>query len=267
MVDAEARQTPPGSEPIARRLAAQFGSDADARRLTRASLVCIALIYGNLAAAAAGIVPAWTLACTVPLLVPRWMIAIHELFHLRSEREVDVITRLQVLVFTPLSLGYRENLINHRSHHRHMGTREDAEYYQLRGSRLWGLANAMTAPEQMWFRWVAEHGYDRRLAIETALRCGIFAALAMATGAVFLWYWIPARLAFGTSYFVFFYWLHRKGDAMGVYRLVLPRGIERVVTALYGGDVVEATLHHDVHHAQPRIAAEHLAGVRASLEL
>jgi fatty acid desaturase len=242
-----------------------FASDRDARRLTRNSLACIALIYVDLLAAAAGIVPVWTLAILVPLLVPRWMIAIHELFHLRSEREVDPVTRFQLLLFTPLSLGYRENLVNHRTHHRFMGVTGDAELYQLRGSRLSGFINAMTAPEQMWFRWVGERGIDRRLAVETTLRCLLFAGLAAGTGTAFLWYWIPARIAFGTSYFVFFYWLHRRGDDMGVYPVVLPTPLPRILTLLYGQDVVEATVHHDVHHVQPRIAAEHLAGSRGAL--
>ncbi len=251
----------------ARDLEALFASDADARRLTRTSLVCVALIYADLLAATLGAVPPWTLAIIVTLLVPRWMIAVHELFHLRSEREVDPVTRLQVLLFTPLSLGYRENLANHRSHHRYMGTPSDAEFYQLRGSRLTGFANALTAPEQMWLRWVLEHGIDTRLAIETAVRFALFAGLVELTGTTFLWYWIPARLAFGTSYFIFFYWLHRQGDAMGVYRLILPRPLVSVLTFLYGKDVVEATLHHDAHHAQPRIAAEHLDRSRMRLAL
>ena len=255
----------PSAPQAARDFAVYFASDADARRLTRNSLVCVALIYADLIAAAAGMVPVWTLAVVVPVLVPRWMIAIHELFHLRSEREVDPVTRFQPLLFTPISLGYRENLVNHRSHHRFMAATGDAELYQLRGSRMTGFLNAMTAPEQMWFRWVAEHGVDRRLAVETVLRCLLFVALAAGTGTVFLWYWIPARIAFGTSYFVFFYWLHRRGDEMGVYPLVLPRPLPRILTTLYGRDVVEATLHHDVHHAQPRIAAEHLAGSRSAL--
>jgi fatty-acid desaturase len=251
----------------ARELQMFFASNSDARRLTRNSHLCVALIYGNLLAAAFGLVPAWTLAIVVMLLVPRWMIAVHELFHLRSEREVDPLTRLQVLLFTPLSLGYRENLANHRSHHRYMGTPSDAEFYQLRGSRLTGFANAMSAPEQMWFRWVSEHGIDRRLALDTAARCALFAGFVVITGPTFLWYWLPARVAVGTSYFVFFYWLHRQGDAMGVYPLLVPARLASFLTTLYGPDVVEATLHHDAHHAQPRIAAEHLARSRERLKL
>jgi tripartite-type tricarboxylate transporter receptor subunit TctC len=79
-------------------------------------------------------------------------------------------------------------------------------------------------------------------------------------------YWIPARIAFGSSDFVFFHWLHRRGEETGVYPLVLSRGLARVVTALYRRDVVEATLDRDVHHVQPRFASEHLERSRAQLE-
>src|SRR5512132_2502920 len=222
--------------PRAHDLGVPFAPESDAPRLTRVSLVCVAAIYGHLLVAAAGWLPPWTLLVSVPLLVPRWMIALHELFHLRSEREVDPVTRFEPLLFTPIALGYREMLANHRAHHRFMATPDDAEFYQLRGSRLAGFANAMTAPEQMWFRWVAEHGLDRRLAVDTVLRCALFVALAIGCGTAFLWYWVPARLTFGVSYFVFFYWLHRRGDAMGVYALEVPASIANALTAVYGVD-------------------------------
>jgi len=244
------------------RFAELFASDDDARRLTAATLLCNALAYAQLFCAAWGLVPGWTLALTLPILIPRWMIAVHELFHLRSEREVDPITRLLPFLFTFLSIGYRESLANHRGHHRHMATPADPEYYQLRGGKVVGFANAMTAPEQMWVRWVAQHGLDRELARDTAIRLALFIGLIWISGPIFLWYWIPARFAFGLSYFAFFYWLHREREAFGVYPLALPLWLARLGTLVWGPDVIEATLHHDLHHAQPRIAAKHLAPSR-----
>ncbi|MBK6972935.1 MAG: fatty acid desaturase [Sterolibacteriaceae bacterium] len=190
---------------------------------------------------------------------------VHELFHLRSEREVDTVTRLLPFSFTLMSVGYRELLVNHRSHHRHMATPLDAEYFQLRGSPLAGLLNAFSAPEQLWFRWIAEHGMDGALLRGTLIRLALILALIAAAGTSFLWYWVPARVAFGLSYLIFFYCLHRRGKAFGVYPLVLPRALARIARLLWGRDVVEATLHHDVHHAQPRIAARHLAEARPTV--
>lgn len=251
--------------PPATRFAELFATDADARRLTVSSLLCNAAAYVHLLCAAWSVLPAWTLALTLPILVPRWMIAVHELFHLRSEREVDPITRLMPFLFTFLSIGYRQSLANHRSHHRHMATPADPEYYQLRGNKLAGFANALTAPEQMWVRWVTQHGLDRELARDTAIRFALFVALIAVSGSTFLWYWIPARVAFGVSYFAFFYWLHRQREQFGVYPLALPVWLARVGRLAWGPDVMEAILHHDVHHAQPRIAAKYLAPSRASV--
>jgi hypothetical protein len=249
----------------ARRFAHAYGGEADARVLTLEAHLCNALAYIHLAAAALDAVPAWTLALSIPILVPRWMIAVHELFHLRSEREVDPVMRLLPFLFTPLSLGYRELLTDHRGHHLHMARSADPELYQLRGSPLQGLVNAFTAPEQMWFRWRSRHGIDNRLMAETGLRLVLFMGLAAGGGIAFVWYLASARMAFGLSYFIFFYALHRRGEEYGVYPLALPAWVVKVVTLLLGPVVVQATLHHDVHHAQPRIAARHLAGMRAAV--
>lgn len=246
-----------------RHLSGHYATDEDARRYARAAAICNLAAYGHLLLAAAQWVPAWTLVLTVTILVPRWMIAVHELFHLRSEREVGWFTRLLPFVFTPLTLGYREQLATHRGHHRHMAVPEDPEYYQLQGGIARGLFNAFTAPEQMWFRWVAERGIDTPLARDTAIRLAFFTALVAATGTTFLWYLIPARIAFGASFFTFFYALHRRGPDYGVYPLDLPGPVARAATLLYGRDVVEATQHHDLHHAEPRVAARQLAGVRS----
>ena len=154
-----------------------YGSDADARRLTWTPLICYALLYGHVALAAMGWLAWWTLCFSAPILVVRWLLATHELMHLRSERKVDFVTRLMPLMLTPLSLGYREFLDIHRGHHRFMATPQDPEYFQLRGSKLRGLFNAMTAPEQAFLRWVLRKGVDAELVLGALLRCALFGLL------------------------------------------------------------------------------------------
>lgn len=151
---------------------------ADARRLTIQSLAYNALIYAHFGIALAGIVPLWTMFLSAPVLVARWMLAPHELFHLRSEREVDFVTRMTPLMLTPLSLGYREFLDIHRRHHLYMATPKDPEYYQIRGSKLSGLLNAMAGPENAYFRWLGSKGMDRTLLLGSIIRLLLFMGLA-----------------------------------------------------------------------------------------
>jgi len=245
----------------------QYNNEADARRLTWTPLLCYALLYGHFALCLMAWLPFWTFCLSAPILVVRWGLAIHELTHLRSEQEVDPVTRLMPLLLTPLSLGYREFLENHRGHHRYMATPDDPEYYQLRGSKLRGFLNAMSAPEQAFWRWLSRKGLDAELIVGASIRCGLFVLLIVLTGWEFLWYWIPVRLAYGASYFAFFYALHRRGAEYGVYRISLPAWASRLFGLLFGREALLATLFHDIHHAQPRISAFHLPEVAQAWDL
>ena len=235
-----------------------FSNAADVRRLTWTPFLCYILLYGHFALCLLAWLPFWTFCLSAPILVVRWLLSLHELLHLRSESEVDPITRLLPLMLTPQSLGYREFLKVHQGHHRYMATPDDPEYFQLRGSKLHGLFNAMTAPEQSFFRWLRRCGVDTELAIGALLRCALFVLLLTLSSGAFLWYWIPVRLSFGASYFAFFYALHRRGTEYGVYRITLPVWARRLFSLLFGREALLATLYHDIHHAQPRIGALHL---------
>ena len=251
------------AKPATREYAAWFNTRAEARRLILTIWICYALLYGQFALALAGVLPLWSMVLTAPVWVVRWMLATHELLHLRSEYQLDPFLRLQPLLLTPFSLGYKEFLSYHRGHHRHMATPEDPEYYQLRGSKLCGLLNAMSAPEQSFLRWVVREKIDTELWLGATLRCILFGALIWASGWHFLWYWIPVRIAFGLSYFAFFYTLHRRGAEYGVYPLVLPSWGARLFGVLFGREALLATCHHDAHHRQPRVSAFRLPDIHA----
>lgn len=235
--------------------AALFNTDADAARLRRTGLLCYGLLYGHVFVCLVGWLPAWTLVLSSPILVVRWMIATHELFHLRAHDQVDPVTRLMPLLLTPLSLGYKEFLAIHRGHHQHMATPDDPEYFQLRGRPLTGFINALTAPEQAFLQWIRKHPADAELRLGAALRLALFATLVWVGGAVFLWYWLPTRLAFGLAYLVFFYCEHRRGEEYGVYPMRLNPLQRRLLGVLVGREAVLATIHHDAHHRQPRVSA------------
>lgn len=235
-----------------------FNTDADAHRLRRTGLLCYGLLYGHFSTCLAGLLPAWTLALSAPILVVRWMIATHELFHLRRHDQVDPVTRLMPLLLTPLSLGYKEFLTIHQGHHRHMAGPDDPEYFQIRGRPGAGLLNALTAPEQAFLRWLARHPVDPELLVGASLRLLLLGVLAWFGATVFLWYWLPARLAFGLAYFVFFYCVHRRGTDHGVYPLDLSPFQRGAFAFLFGREAMLATCHHDAHHRHPRVSAFHL---------
>jgi fatty acid desaturase len=238
-----------------------YNGDADARRLQVTGLVTYGLLYGHVLFCVLGMLPPWTLVLSAPVLIVRWMIATHELFHLSTQDQVDPVTRLMPLMLTPLSLGYKEFLTIHRGHHQHMATPEDPEYFQINGSPAWGFLNALTAPEQAFFRWLDRERPDAELMLGATLRCALFVGLVWASGPVFLWYWLPTRLAFGMAYFVFFYVEHRRGEAYAVYPMPLPPWLRALFGFVFGQEAMLATTHHDMHHRYPRVSAFHLPTV------
>lgn len=211
----------------------------------------LGLLYVHFGLAAFGLVPLWTLLLSAPILVVRWLLAVHELFHLRNERQVDAVTRLRPLMLTPFSLGYRELLDIHRRHHRYTATPDDPEYY----TRLVGFVNAMSAPEQAYARWLAYRRMDLSLLRDILARLILFAAMIAGTGWAFFGYWVPVRIAYGAAYFSFFYCLHRRAAEYGVYPLRFSPLTERLFAVLFGREALYATCHHDVHHANARVAA------------
>lgn len=242
--------------------AAHLTTQTDAVRYRTLSLVWLALIYLHVVIALVGRVPSWSLIFSMGVLVPRWMLSIHELFHISNDREVDPLTRLLPLLLTPFQLGYREHRNIHFRHHRYMATPLDPEYFQLRGSKLWGFINALTVPEQSFIRWIIQQGMDAELMRGVLLRLSLFVLLVVVSKSIFLWYWLPIRLAYGVSSFSFFYCLHRRGESYGVYPQKFSRRAAWLFALFFGHDSLMATCHHDLHHATPGIAVRYLAASR-----
>jgi fatty acid desaturase len=242
-----------------------LSSEADARYFVAVSLSALGLLYLHFLLVLAAWLPYWSFLLAVPIYVVRWMLSVHELFHVRTAEQVDPITRLLPLVLSPFTLGYKEMLDIHRQHHRHTAEPEDSEYYQLRGPAWIGFLNALFVPEQAFVRWLLRKRLDADLLKGMVIRFALFALLVGISGAEFWAYFIPVRLSFGISNFSFFYCLHRQGGEYGTYPLPLPLWAERIFSFLFGEEAMLATCHHDVHHAHPRIAAHALAEARVHL--
>ena len=256
----------PGSQTKRQEIPADFiATEADARHFTRVSLSALGLLYLHFLLILLGWVPYWTFLLSSPVLIVRWMLSIHELFHLRTAARVDPVTRLLPLMLSPFTLGYRELMDIHLSHHRLTATPEDSEYFQLRGPPWLGFVNALSVPEQAYFYWLKGHRLDGQFLSGTLVRLGLFGLWVWVAGVEFWAYWIPIRLAFGVSNFSFFYLLHRQGQAFGTFPLPLPAWASRAFCLIFGQDAMLATCHHDVHHAHPRVAVRHLPAARAYL--
>jgi hypothetical protein len=243
-------------------LRALYGHDGEAGRYVREGAFYFTLIHLLAACVVAGWLPPWSLPLVLPLCMTRMIIGRHELLHLRDESQVDRFTRLwpMMAMLTPLSAGYREHRQLHQLHHQYMLTEADPELYQIRGGKLRGWLVCMTAPEQTLVRWAQVEGANFLLVRDLFLRALFFYSMVMFTGHLFLWYWLPLRVSYGTSLFLFSYLLHRRGGRYGVFRLSL--GWRWPFRLLFGHAGWMALCNHDVHHLNGKISPLHLMEAR-----
>ena len=117
------------------------------------------------------------MAVIVSVLVTRWMIAFHELFHLKKADDLDVINRLSLIPFAPFNLGYREYRAIHMGHHQHTATQHDPDAFHILGGSLKALIGAMTQHEQATFRYISANGLSQELAMMMAMRLALFSTL------------------------------------------------------------------------------------------
>ena len=231
---------------------------ADAQRYQFRSLTIVLLLFSAYGAVVALAMPGWILMIMMLLLLPRWMIYTHELFHLRGPTQVDFATRLMPLPFTPFALGYDEFRQIHFRHHKHPATRADPDAFHLLGGPWRAAWGALTVPEQAFFRWIRQPHGIRTLSPGFWWRIGIFGACLLVGGWTFLWFWIPLRLVYALGDFSFFYLPHVRDGVPGTYCLKLPRAFQVLAELLYGRTLVRATMFHDRHHLHPSIQARAL---------
>ncbi len=226
-------------------------ADDPGRHYLRATLFWTLLLYAVLALALAGwLAPLWLLP-VVPLVYVRLALALHELMHLRGAGRVPGFHRLAMIFDTPFGLGYREHRAIHLAHHRHGASPEDPEWFQIAGSHLHALGQALIVPERSAWRWIARHGLSRTLARQAALRTLAFVAVAALNPPVFLAYWLVLRLAIGASGFIFHHLLHQRGGQHGTYTLPAPAWLVAIGRRVFGQEPIQILLRHREHHLWP----------------
>lgn len=194
--------------------------------------------------------------CTV--MVTRWMIAFHELMHLKKPQQLDYFTRLMPLPFAPFNLGYAEYQDIHLRHHRFTASADDPDAFHILGGGIKAFFGALTQHEQASYRYICAHGISRELGVMMLLRSGIFFTLLVAAPQAFLAWWLVLRVSYIINDFVFFHLVHYRAGQAGTFSIPLPAFIIYPALLIYGPDVVYGTMHHNIHHAHSRIAPRFL---------
>ncbi len=220
-------------------------------------------IYGCYGGYVSGTINVWWMAALTSVLVTRWMIAFHELLHLRSADELDIFSRLLPLPFAPLNIGYREYRRIHAGHHAHTASEEDPDAFHILGGHLASLFGAITLHEQQLVRYVKHHGLSGELSLMMVIRLGLFVTMLLIEPMAFFAWWLVLRLTYITNDFVFFHLVHYRAEQYGSFPIPLPAILQYPLILIYGIDVVYATMHHDIHHKQQQIAAKYLPRVAA----
>lgn len=237
-------------------------TDQERRAVAFNYIVLEALVYIHFGLAIWGYVPLWTFAVAAFVYVPRWMIALHEQQHCCTPKNINPIVRHNLLTLTPFQLGYREMRDIHMRHHAFAMSEKDPEYYHERGSWPSGYVNAILSPELSVYFWIRDKGIDAELIKGMAIRFAMFSAVAIGFGWQSLWYFIPARLAYGTSLFLFSYGLHRRHGEEGTYQVNHPTLLKKIMLYVYGETLLHSVGAHDIHHDYPLIAGHRLKAAR-----
>lgn len=242
-----------------------FATERDAHEYQLKMLLSVLLLYACFAAYVFEWLGFWWMAGISSVIATRWMIAFHELFHLKSADQLDWITRLVPIPFSPINLGYREYRQIHFAHHKHTATPADPDAFHILGGFFRAFLGALTQHEQASFRYIMQHGLNRELAISMTLRLLIFVMLLSLAPVQFLLWAAVLRVTYTINDFVFFHLVHYRFGQPGTFRTPLPAILRWPLILVYGFDVVYATMYHDIHHAQPRIAPRFLPLVAKGL--
>lgn len=236
-------------------------TEADALGYVRRCWVAALILWGAYALAIQGTLPIAGLVLVVMLVLPRWIVCVHELVHIYAPEQLNPLICWLGASPVPLSglaLGYREIQTIHFAHHQAPATEDDPDAYHIRGATGWVLLNAMTTPEQDTIRWIASRELSVSLALSLLLKLVVLGAIAWLGGTTFLWFWLTVRFVHGLSDFMFFRCVHHQKGTYGTFALSLPPVFVRLGEWLLGSTVMQATMNHDLHHQSPGLAARSL---------
>ena len=243
-------------------------NEQDALSYSRGCMVGTLVLLVAYFATVVGLIPLVLLPLVVLLVLPRWMISLHELLHVCSEQQINRFIGLMGVSPVPLSvlsLGYGEIRTLHFAHHRAPATEADPDVYHIRGSWPQVIWNAFIAPEKSTLYWIRTQGISRQLGFDLGIKLAVLVGLAWWGGTTFLVLWLSLRLVYGLGDLAFFRGVHHQQGQYGTFVLVLPQGLVTLGEWIFGRTVIQATIHHDIHHQHSYIAARALESARTLL--
>lgn len=244
-----------------------YYQDSDAKNFETEALLMNTLLLIALVFYSVDALPLLLLMLLVSIFITRWMISIHELFHISFGENVSLFTRLILIPFTPFNLGYDEYRAVHMRHHKSNAGSEDPEAYHIRQNHFKSLLVSMTYPEQSFFRYIKSQQLSNHQWKHVLIRLLLFLSLLIIFQMDFIIYWLVLRVCYGINIWTFFHCLHNKNGEYGTYPVNLPYTVKQVYKWLYGKHSLEATLHHDVHHQWPRVAYWNLSKLQTEKSL
>jgi fatty acid desaturase len=240
-------------------------TEQDALGYSRGCMVGTISLLGAYCATVSGLIPLAVLPLIVLLVMPRWMISVHELLHVYGEQQINRLICLMGVSPVPLSvlsLSYGEIRTLHFAHHRTPATEADPDAYHIRGSWPQVIWNAFVSPEKSALHWIRTQGISRQLGFDLAVKVAVLSGLAWWGGTAFLVFWLSLRLVYGLGDLAFFRGVHYQQGQYGTFALALPQSLITLGEWVFGRTVIQATIHHDIHHQNPYIAARALASAR-----
>ena len=229
----------------------------DARALTTEVLITNGILLATFAGGIVGLIPWWIGALIINVALVRWMLGVHELFHIQDYKAANPLARLFLLPFTPVNIGYLEYRQAHLGHHRDTANADDPDAFHIRGGHLRSFIGALLFPEGS----VLNYLQNEENVInwwEVALRLSLFIGLATWGGGSFWLYWALLRINYAISVWVFFHHLHYRNGEYGSFALPLAKPLKAYFGLVYGKAALYATMHHDTHHLYPKVMAVRL---------
>lgn len=246
-------------------LASLYTTQDDAHRYYRESVIELVIIFIGFLAYHLAIIPFWFMAVLLIIAYPRYIIMLHELFHIRKAEAFGFFYRILPVPVTPFTVGYREYVLIHNAHHKGPASEHDLDAFQIRGNRLKSFLGALFSPEIHFFRWIINEEINKEFIIETFVRITMFIGLAILTGVHFLWFWISLKIIYGLASFIFFNLVHYRGGRYGTFETELPIPLMKLAELIWGRVLVHAVMYHNIHHDNVRISAQHLQQARSHL--